>query len=167
RANLSLGPDQPPMLRRFLQERNQSVWGNSALSLICCAAWAYASPDWEYGQGYRRAKLDPVGRGKDGFTLLAGNETGILFTNSLSEERTLASQILPSGSGVAAGDIDGDGWCDLYFCGLKCGCRLYRNLGNWRFEDITERAGVACTNLDATGAALVDIDGDGDLDLIV
>ncbi|HTL54412.1 MAG TPA: VCBS repeat-containing protein [Candidatus Limnocylindrales bacterium] len=125
------------------------------------------SYDWQNGPGYRRAPLRPIGEGKDGFTLLEPQSTGIVFTNFLSEERTLASQILPSGSGVAAGDIDGDGLCDLYFCGLKCGNRLYRNLGGWKFEDITERAGVGCTNLDATGAVLVDIDGDGDLDLIV
>ena len=123
--------------------------------------------DWQNGTGYRRAKLEPNGAGKDGFTLMPGEETGVLFTNFLSEQRTLGSQILPSGSGVAAGDIDGDGWCDLYFCGLKCGNRLYRNLGNWKFEDITEKAGVGCTNLDATGAALVDLNGDGSLDLIV
>jgi len=91
----------------------------------------------------------------------------VRFTNTLSEQRALSSQILPSGSGVAAGDVDGDGRCDLYFCGLKSGNRLYRNLGNWKFEDITERAGVACTNLDATGAALADMNGDGALDLIV
>ncbi len=137
------------------------------LLVFSCAAESSASPEWEPGPGYRRAKVQPIGAGKDGFTLLAPEQTGIFFTNFLTEERTLSSQILPSGSGVAAGDVDGDGWCDLYFCGLKTGNRLYRNLGNWRFEDITERADVGCTNLDATGAALVDINGDGFLDLIV
>src|SRR5207249_12318334 len=37
----------------------------------------------------------------------------------------------------------------------------------FRSEDITERAGVSCKNLDTTGVALVDIDGDGTLDLLV
>ena len=135
-------------------------------------AFLYCQPlradyQWENGAGFRRAKIQPLGAGKDGFTLLSPNQTGILFTNSLSEQRTLASLILPSGSGVAAGDVDGDGWCDLYFCGLKTGNHLYRNLGNWQFEDITDKAGVGCTNLDATGTALVDMDGDRTLDLIV
>ena len=123
--------------------------------------------DWQDGPGYRRARLEPVGSGKEGFTLLSPEQTGIFFTNSLSEQRTLASEILPNGSGVAAGDVDGDGLCDLYFCSLKTGNRLYRNLGNWKFEDITQKAGVACTNLDATGAVLADLDGDGTLDLVV
>jgi hypothetical protein len=139
------------------------------LVLLVGLGWQTSVADyrWENGPGYRRAKLEPIGTGRDGFTLLPGEQTGVLFTNYLSEERALASQILPSGSGVAAGDVDGDGLCDLYFCSLKSGNHLFRNLGNWKFEDITEQAGVGCSNLDATGAALVDINGDGTLDLIV
>ena len=137
--------------------------------LLVLLSGAVTSPgyDWETGPGYRRARLEPARASKDGFTLLEPGQTGVTFTNVLAENRALASLILPSGSGVAAGDVDGDGWCDLYFCGLKTGNRLYRNLGNFKFEDITERAGVGCTNLDATGAALVDLNGDGSLDLIV
>ncbi len=144
-------------------------WLPVFLLLLVAGRFTALSDDrqWDNGPGYRRTKLTPVGAGKDGFTLLPPEKTGIFFTNALSEERALASQILPSGSGVAAGDVDGDGLCDLYFCGLKTGNKLYRNLGHWKFEDITERAGVSCTNLDATGAVLVDVNGDGAPDLIV
>jgi len=122
---------------------------------------------WQEGPGYRFAPLRVPPGGRAGFTLLLPQETGIWFTNSLPESRSLTNTILPNGSGVAAGDVDGDGWCDLFFCGLQGGSRLYRNLGNWKFEDITERAGVLCSNLDATGAVFADVNGDGSLDLIV
>src|SRR3954469_15988301 len=148
------------MRRLFCYSILATALVTGSVSLVCAASW-------EVAPGYRRLQVEPIGSGKDGFALLDPKTTGILFTNALAEDRGLGSQILPSGSGVAAGDVDADGLCDLYFCGLKCGNHLYRNLGNWKFEDITERAGVGCTNLDATGAALVDIDGDGDLDLIV
>ena len=122
---------------------------------------------WQERPGYRFRSLLVPPTGKAGFTLLSPQQTGIWFTNSLPESRSLTNTILPNGSGVAGGDIDGDGRCDLFFSGLGGGSRLYRNLGNWKFEDVTEKAGLVLSNLDATGAVFADIDGDGDLDLLV
>ncbi len=72
-----------------------------------------------------------------------------------------------SGTGVALGDADGDGLPDIFATRYDLGNRLYRNLGDWRFEDVTERAGVGGGKVWSGGAAFVDIDGDGDLDLYV
>jgi hypothetical protein len=122
---------------------------------------------WEEGLGYRSAAFTVPAQGRDGFTLVPASISGILFTNTLAKESGVRSQLRLAGSGVAAGDVDGDGRCDLYFCGLEAGNRLYRNLGNWRFEDITEEAGVRCAGQFSTGAVLADVDGDGSLDLLV
>jgi hypothetical protein len=59
----------------------------------------------------------PAG-GKAGFTLLSPEQTGITFINRLKDEQATANQLLMDGSGVAAGDFDNDGLCDLYFCRL-------------------------------------------------
>lgn len=102
-----------------------------------------------------------------GFVLLSPERTGLRFTNEVAEGRHLTNQILLNGSGVAAGDVDGDGWCDIYLCSLDGPNALFRNRGDFTFENITARAGVACEGVDATGAAFADLDGDGDLDLVV
>jgi hypothetical protein len=77
------------------------------------------------------------------------------------------NQILENGAGVALGDVDGDGWCDVFLCGSQRPSALFRNLGGWRFEDVTAAAGVACSGQFTTGAVFADVDGDGDLDLLV
>jgi hypothetical protein len=122
---------------------------------------------WQTASGCRWAALAVPSTGKTGFTEMVPEQTGIVFTNWLPEERYLTNQILLNGSGVAAGDVDGDGLCDLFFCGIDRPSALYRNLGNWRFVDVTAEAGVACAGQPSSGAVFADVDGDGHLDLLV
>ncbi|MBM3822948.1 MAG: CRTAC1 family protein [Verrucomicrobia bacterium] len=70
------------------------------------------------------------------------------------------------GMGVACGDYDGDGLTDLY-CTAVGGNFLFRNLGGGKFEETTLKAGVGGDGGWSTGAAWIDFDRDGDLDLFV
>ena len=123
--------------------------------------------DWERQSGFERAPLSTETGSESGFTLVSAEQSGIEFINSLSDSKAGKNQILLNGSGVAAGDYDGDGRCDLYFCSLTGSNALYRNRGDWRFDEVAQSVGVDCSGQYSTGASFVDIDGDRDLDLLV
>ena len=103
------------------------------------------------------------------FKLLGAEETGITFANRITTTDSLNLQTdvyVYNGAGVAVGDIDNDGLPDIFFAGNMVSSRLYRNKGHFRFEDITERAGVK-THRWATGVAMADVNNDGFLDIYV
>ena len=128
---------------------------------------AMAALDWTRGQGFRSAAAAPASDGRAGFVRLAASQTGLDFTNRLMLSRYVTNQIYLNGAGVALGDVNGDGWCDIYLCGIDSRCELYLNQGGWKFKPVSDAAGVACEGLEPSGAVLADVDGDRDLDLVV
>src|SRR5687767_7111552 len=104
------------------------------------------------------------------FELLPPATTGVTFRNDLPEKaefNLLNYLYYYNGGGVAAGDIDGDGLPDLYFTSNLGPDRLYLNRGDYRFEDITESAGVPGPGGWTTGVTMADVNGDGRLDIYV
>jgi hypothetical protein len=104
------------------------------------------------------------------FSLLSSSRTNINFSNHLTEtDRFNMIQYLyfNNGAGVAAGDINNDGFVDLYFTGNQVPDKLYLNKGNFEFEDITEKAGVGGAGDWKTGVTMADVNGDGLLDIYV
>lgn len=122
--------------------------------------------DWVDGEGYRKWPLS-IERGSVGFEQLLAPKTGLTARNEVSEDTMVANRHFMHGSGIAIGDVDNDSWPDIYVARLTAPDLLYRNLGDWRFEDITLQSGLPATSSPSTGAVLVDIDGDRDLDLLV
>jgi hypothetical protein len=103
------------------------------------------------------------------FQRLSPERTGVTFANTISTSDSLNVQTdvyVYNGGGVAVGDIDNDGLPDMFLTGNMVSCRLYLNQGDLRFTDITQSAGVTTTGR-ASGAAMVDINNDGFLDVYV
>jgi enediyne biosynthesis protein E4 len=104
------------------------------------------------------------------FELLKPEATGVSFANTLPERadfNPLNYLYYYNGGGVAVGDIDGDGLPDLYFTANLGPNRLYRNRGNYTFEDVTDKAGVADPDGWKTGVTMADVNGDGRIDIYV
>ncbi|MEZ4961270.1 MAG: VCBS repeat-containing protein [Saprospiraceae bacterium] len=104
------------------------------------------------------------------FELLPAAQTGVHFSNTIKEDFTnhiLINSYLYNGGGVAVLDVNNDGLQDLYFSATQEPNRLFLNKGNFQFEDITEKAGVAALGGVKTGVTVVDINADGLQDIYV
>ena len=96
-------------------------------------------------------------------------ESGITFLHRMVDDAGKHYQQIhyDHGTGIAAADVDGDGLQDVYFVNQLGSNELWRNAGKGKFENITERAGVAMENRISVGASFADVDNDGDQDLFV
>lgn len=106
---------------------------------------------------------------ESGFELLKPDQTGIVFSNMLNEteeENIFTYEYLYNGSGAAIGDINNDGLPDVYLTSNQGISKLFLNKGNFSFEDISEKAGVAAKPW-CTGVQMVDVNNDGWLDIYV
>jgi len=105
------------------------------------------------------------------FETVSASHSNINFTNTLEKHKAfgiLYFLYYYNGGGVSIGDINNDGLPDIYFtANHKGGNKLYLNKGNFEFEDITDRAGVAGTSDWCTGSTMADVNGDGLLDIYV
>ncbi len=104
------------------------------------------------------------------FEKLSAAESGIDFTNNVTETKennVFTYQYYYNGNGVAVGDVNNDGLTDVFITGNQTLSKLFINKGNFHFEDATAAAGVAGKAAWKTGANMVDINGDGLLDIYV
>ena len=134
----------------------------AAVAAIVAAAWTISAADHD-APGFSFSEVARAA-GLDQFTVYGGARTNRYLLET-------------TGCGVAALDIDGDGWLDLFLVnGTTLDgsasqkkppiCHLYRNRRNGTFEDVTARAGVGQSGW-GQGACAADYDNDGHDDLFV
>ena len=156
-----------------------------AIGTWCCATLATDQPGHGPADGTAKSVLAPSTSPVSALHSVnlgvpSGPNSGTSFTR-LTPRQTgldLVHEFPPTGSvellqdqgaaaGICVGDFDGDGLPDVFVTNYDRGNRLYRNLGDWRFEDVSGKAGIAAPGRWCGGATAIDLDNDGDLDLCV
>ncbi len=103
------------------------------------------------------------------FELIGPKDSNIDFVNMVFGEEELdimENSFYHSGAGVMVADFDNDGLEDIFFSGNQVPSKLYKNLGNFKFQDITKESGLLSDSW-ATGATFADINGDGFKDIYI
>ena len=161
-----------PLLRKAIQHaiRFATIAGVLFTTLTVSAANAAV--------GLTESPLAPHShpRGKTMFVQLPPEVTGVRTENRYDDPKMRAElyqefETSSIGTGVAIGDYDGDGRPDIFVVSKTESCRLFRNLGNFKFEDVTDKAGVgdkgAAARIWKQGVTFADVDNDGRLDIYV
>lgn len=104
------------------------------------------------------------------FTKLESSETGINFVNEVKNGKNMnifKYRNFYNGGGVAIGDINNDGLSDVFFTSNLGENKLYLNKGSFKFQDISKSSGIVISKSWSTGVEMIDINGDGLLDIFV
>ena len=104
------------------------------------------------------------------FTIIDPDQTGIHFSNDLidtKENNVFLYANFYGGAGVGVGDFDNDGLDDLFFAGNLVDDKIYKNLGNLKFQDKTPNSGIINDSSWSTGVTVADVNNDGLLDIYV
>ena len=104
------------------------------------------------------------------FENISASHSGVSFNNVIVENDSmnpLNVVNIYNGGGVGIGDFNNDGLQDIFFGGNMVPSRLYLNRGNFKFEDITGKAGVEGMGRWARGVSIIDINNDGLADIYI
>src|SRR3984885_6241114 len=104
------------------------------------------------------------------FQLMPSTQTGITFNNKVKDDgkyNDITFRNFYNGGGVAIGDVNNDGKPDIFFTSNQDECKLYIYEGNWKFKDVAAGSGLNKYHRWHTGVTVVDINGDGWLDIYI
>ena len=158
---------------RAVLPRCRIVVGAAVLSLSLLSAYGYGDDGLVVSKPLA-PRSGP--RGKTMFQLMPPEQTGIVTENNYSDPamwglHTREFLYGGIGTGVAIADYDGDGRPDIFVVSKTGTCRLFRNLGDWKFEDVTEKAGVGdkgeAAGIWKQGVTFVDVNNDGLPDIYI